>query len=84
MCIGLVGVMTFSLVGRGMKPKELLAATIQPAAVCGLGAGTVFAFTTVFIKLGNQSLTGPSLVVRALFTLVIANTLQILMWGAYL
>ena len=84
MGIGLVGVVTLSLAGRGMKPKELLAATIQPAAVCGLGSGLVFAFTTVFIKLGNLSLSGPSLVVRALFTLVITNTLQILMQGAYL
>jgi drug/metabolite transporter (DMT)-like permease len=84
MSIGLAGVVTLSLAGRGMKPKELLAATVQPAAVCGLGSGMVFAFTTVFIKLGNQSLTGPSLMVRALFTLVITNTLQILMQGAYL
>jgi drug/metabolite transporter (DMT)-like permease len=84
MCVGLVGVVTLSLAGRGMKPKELLAATVQPAAVCGLGSGLVFAFTTVFIKLGNQSLSGPNLVVRALFTLVITNTLQIVMQGAYL
>jgi drug/metabolite transporter (DMT)-like permease len=84
MGIGLVGVMTLSLAGRDMKPKELLAATVQPAAVCGRGSGMVFAFTTVFIKLGNQSLTGPSLLVRALFTLVVTNTLQILMQGAYL
>ena len=84
MGVGLVGVMTLSLTGRGMKPKELLAATMQPAALCGLGAGLVFAFTTVFIKLGNQSLIGPSLVVRGLFTLVVTNTLQILMQGAWL
>jgi drug/metabolite transporter (DMT)-like permease len=84
MCVGLTGVMTLSLAGRGMKPKELLAATFQPAAVCGLSSGTVFAFTTVIIKLGNQSLTGPNLVVRALFTLVITNVLQILMQVAYL
>src|SRR4051794_26766642 len=83
MGVGLVGVMTLSLAGRGMKPKDLLAATIQPAAVCGLGSGLVFAFTTIFIKLGNQSLTGPSLVVRALFTLVVTNILQILMQGLY-
>ena len=84
MGVGLVGVMTLSLAGRGMKPRELLAATLQPAAVCGLGSGFVFAFTTVFIKLGNQSLTGPSLVVRALFTLVVTNILQILMQGGWL
>jgi multidrug transporter EmrE-like cation transporter len=67
MSVGLLGVMMLSLVGRGMKPKELLAATVQPAALCGPGAGTVFAFTTVFIKLGNQSLSGPGLVVRAVY-----------------
>ncbi len=84
MGVGLVGVMTLSLIGRGLKPRDLLAATVQPAALCGLGSGLVFAFTTIFIKLGNQALTGPSLVVRALFTLVITNTLQILMQGAWL
>jgi drug/metabolite transporter (DMT)-like permease len=84
MGIGLFGVMTLSLSGRGLKPKELLGATVQPAALCGLGSGLVFAFTTVFIKLGNQSLTGPSLVVRALFTLVITNLLQIVMQIAFL
>jgi drug/metabolite transporter (DMT)-like permease len=84
MAIGLVGVMTLSLVGRGMKPRELLAATIQPAAVCGLGAGLVFAFTAVFIKLSNQALEGPNLTVRALFTLVVTNTLQIAMQSLYL
>ena len=61
-CIGLAGVMTLSLAGRGMRPAELARATVQPAAVAGLGAGFLFALTTVFIKLANQSLTGPSLV----------------------
>jgi drug/metabolite transporter (DMT)-like permease len=84
MGVGLVGVMTLSLAGRGLRPRELLAATVQPAAVCGLGSGFMFAFTTVFIKLGNQSLTGPSLVVRALLTLVVTNTLQIAMQGLWL
>src|SRR5271167_1835135 len=37
MGIGLTGVMTLSLAGRGLTPRELLAATTQPAAVCGLG-----------------------------------------------
>ena len=84
MGIGLIGVMTLSLAGRGLKPRDLLAATIQPAALCGLGSGFVFAFTTVFIKLANQSLTGPNLMIRALFSLVVTNTLQILMQGAFL
>jgi drug/metabolite transporter (DMT)-like permease len=82
--IGLTGVMTLSLAGRGMRPRDLLAATVQPAALAGLGAGFLFALTTVFIKLANQSLTGPSLFVRALFVLFVTNTLQTLMQGSFL
>src|SRR5262249_48536392 len=76
---GLVGVLTLSLAGRGMRRRDLLAATIQPAALCGLGAGFLFALTTVFIKMANRALDGPSIVVRALFVLVVTNTLQTLM-----
>ena len=83
-CLGLAGVMTLSLAGRGMRQAELARATVQPAALTGLGAGFLFAFTAVFIKLANQALSGPSLFVRALFVLVVTNTLQILMQGAFL
>jgi len=82
--LGLCGVMTLSLAGRGMRPRDILAATVQPAALSGLGAGFLFALTTVFIKLANQALTGPNLVVKALFAVVVTNTLQILMQGAWL
>jgi drug/metabolite transporter (DMT)-like permease len=83
-CIGLSGVMTLSLAGRGMKPMELARATVQPAALCGLGAGFLFALTTVFIKLANRALLSPSLFLRALFVLVVTTTLQTLMQGAYI
>jgi drug/metabolite transporter (DMT)-like permease len=82
--LGLSGVMILSLAGRGFKPADLARATVQPAALAGLGAGFLFALTTVFIKLANQALSGPSLFVRALFVLVVMNTLQILMQGAFL
>jgi len=82
--LSLSGVATLSLAGRGLKPGELLRASVQPAAVCGLGAGFCFAFTTVFIKLSVQALSGPSILVRALFALVVTNTLQTLMQGAWL
>lgn len=84
MGLGLVGVMTLSLAGRGLQPRELLRASVQPAALCGLGAGLCFAFTTVFIKLSIQSLSGPSIMVRALFALFVTNCLQVLMQGAWL
>ena len=84
MAVGVAGVMTLSLAGRGLKSRAQLAATVQPAALCGLGAGFVFALTTVFIKLANQSLEGPNLVIRALFSLVVTNILQIAMQGLWL
>jgi drug/metabolite transporter (DMT)-like permease len=82
--LGLSGVMTLSLAGRGMRPRDILAATIQPAALCGLGAGLLFAFTTVFIKLANQSMANPNIVIKALFGVVVTNTMQIVMQGAWL
>jgi len=82
--LGLSGVITLSLAGRGLKPRDLLAATVQPAALCGLGAGFLFACTTVFIKLANQSIPSPDLVIKALFAVVLTNTLQILMQGGWL
>jgi len=82
--LSLGGVATLSLAGRGLRPGELLQASVQPAALCGLGAGFCFAFTTVFIKLSIQALSGPSIPVRALFALVVTNSLQTLMQGAWL
>ena len=82
--IGLGGVMTLSLAGKGFKPRDLAMATVQPAALCGLGAGFIFAFNIIFIKMAFYSLPGPSLVVRTMFGLVITNTLQIVLQGTFL
>jgi drug/metabolite transporter (DMT)-like permease len=82
--VGLIGVMTLSLAGRGLRPRELVAATVQPAALCGLGAGFMFAMTAIFIKLASRSVAAPSVFVRALFVLVLTTVLQTLMQGAYL
>ncbi|MBM3347970.1 MAG: EamA/RhaT family transporter [Betaproteobacteria bacterium] len=82
--VGLIGVMTLSLAGCGLNARELLRATVQPAALCGLGSGMMFAFTVVFIKLASHAISAESLVVKALLALVISNTMQIAMQGAYL
>jgi drug/metabolite transporter (DMT)-like permease len=82
--VGLSGVLTLSLAGRGLRPLDLVRGTVQPAALAGLAAGFLFSFTAIFIKLANQALSGPSLFVRALFVLVVMNTLQTLMQGAFL
>ena len=82
--IGLVGVLVLSLAGRGLKSGELLAATFQPAALCGLGAGFVFAFTAIFIKDANRALPGDIVVLKAVFGLLVTNLMQTLMQGSYL
>jgi drug/metabolite transporter (DMT)-like permease len=82
--VGLCGVLTLSLAGRGIKPGELLRATFQPAALCGLGAGLCFAFTSIFIKEANRALPGDHVILKAVFGLVVTNLLQTLMQGAFL
>jgi len=82
--VGLVGVQVLSLAGRGLKPRELLAATVQPAALCGLGTGFIFAVITVFIKLANQSIGGDSIFLREVFGLAVTNAMQTVMLVAYL
>ncbi len=82
--VGLAGVLSLSLVGRGLRPREMLAATMQPAALCGLGAGLLFGVTGVLIKLANHAVESPSLVQRALFALFVTNALQTVMQGGFL
>jgi len=83
-CVGLTGVLVLSLAGRGLKAGELLRATVQPAALCGLGAGLCFAFTAIFIKDANRSLHGLHPILQAVFGLVVTNLMQTVMQGAWL
>lgn len=82
--IGVGGVLTLSLGGRGLKPSELLRASVQPAALCGLGAGLCFAFTSIFIKDANRALGGDAVVLNALTGLIVTNAMQTLMQGSFL
>ncbi len=82
--IGVIGVLVLSLAGRGLKPGELLRATIQPAALCGLGAGFCFTTTGLAIRVASHRLGDGDLVVAALLSLVVTNALQTLMQGCYL
>lgn len=82
--VGVGGVLYLSLAGREMSPRGLLQATLQPAALYGLGAGTGFALTAVLIKAANQELAHPDPILRALVTLVVANILQTIMQGGWL
>jgi len=76
------GVLTLSLAGR--PPRELLRATFQPAALCGLGTGLCFAFTSITIKEANRALGPDHPVLQAMFVLLVTNVMQTLMQGAWL
>ena len=82
--LGVCGVLTLSLAGRGLQPRELLRASVQPAALCGLGAGAGFALTGVAIKAATLSLALPDPILAALCALVVTNTLQTLMQGGWM
>ena len=82
--VGLGGVLMLSLAGRGLDPRALLRATVQPAALCGLGAGAGFALSGVGIKAALLALGSPSPVLGALCALVVTNTLQTAMQGGWM
>lgn len=83
-CIGVGGVLVLSLAGRGMALRDIVAATTQPAALCGLGAGFIFAFTAIFIKEANRALPGDIVIIKAVFGLLVTNLMQTAMQGSYL
>jgi drug/metabolite transporter (DMT)-like permease len=82
--IGVVGVLTLSLAGHGMRLRGLLRATFQPAALCGLGTGLCFAFVSVLIKWANLALHGGHPIIQAIYALVVTNAMQTVMLGAWL
>ncbi|GAC1343996.1 MAG: EamA family transporter [Acetobacteraceae bacterium] len=82
--IGVGGVLSLSLTGRGLSPPALLRATVQPAALCGIGAGAGFALAGVGIKAATIALATPDKVHAALCALVVTNTLQTLLQGGFM
>lgn len=82
--VGLAGVLLLSLGGRGLRLGELVRATVQPGALCGLGAGTGLALAGVFAKGAIAALPGPDPVFRALCTLLVTNLLQTALQGGWM
>lgn len=82
--VSVAGTLYLSLAGRVSSLREVLAATVQPSAIYGLGAGLAFALCALAIRAATQTLEGPDATLRALETLVVINTLQTLMQGGWL
>ena len=82
--VGTCGVPTLSLAGRDLHMGTLFRATVQPAALCGLGAGAGFAVAGVGIKAATMALAVSDTILGALFALVVISVLQTLMQGGYM
>jgi drug/metabolite transporter (DMT)-like permease len=77
------GVLLLALGGRQLKLRDLTGSLFQPAALCGLGAGALFAVTGVLVKRATQQLAMPDPVAGAFATLGVVLVLQTAMLGVY-
>jgi drug/metabolite transporter (DMT)-like permease len=83
--LAVVGVLLLSFSGRNMTAHQLLAASLQPAAVCGLGAGLSFALTALALRQASLSLSETvPVMLKALLVLLVTNVLQTLAQGGYM
>jgi drug/metabolite transporter (DMT)-like permease len=81
--MSVAGVLTLALGGRALKARDMLGALGQPAALCGLGAGALFALTGVLVKQATLHLDMPDPVAAALVTLAVVLLLQTAMQGTW-
>jgi drug/metabolite transporter (DMT)-like permease len=77
--IGVVGVMSVAAGGQRLRLPDI----IQPAALCGLGAGLGFTMTSIFVKSASLELATTDKLLAALLALVAVQTWQTLMQGSY-
>ncbi|MFH5925502.1 EamA family transporter [Roseomonas xinghualingensis] len=82
--LGVCAVLWLSLAGQVTSLRQVLQATGQPAALCGIAAGSCFGLTAIAIRAANQELAAPDPVLGALCTLVVTNAMQTVMQGGWL
>ncbi|MEW4467558.1 DMT family transporter [Parasphingorhabdus sp. JC815] len=73
---GVAGILILALAGRGIKTRQLIQALAQPAALCGLGAGSMFAIAAIAIKLATAELSQAGIIGSAMITLVAVMAIQ--------
>ncbi len=78
--LGVIGVMLISARGGALR----LADVVQPAALCGLGAGLGFALTAICVRRATLGVAGDDRILVALVALVVVMTGQVLMQGCWL
>lgn len=81
---GVVGVLVLTLWGQVSHKQSILKSFVNPAARCGLGAGSLFAVTAVFVKRATYDLNVNEPTFAALITLVTVMSIQTVVHGAWL
>lgn len=81
--LGMAGVLTLALGGRDLRGRDVVRALGQPAALCGLGSGALFAITAVFIRRAALHLGLGAPLLAALVTLVTVIAIQVLALGLW-
>lgn len=73
---GVTGVLLLALTGQNLGVAGLSRALGQPAALCGLGAGTMFALTAVGIKFATEQISASGVIGSALICLTLILFIQ--------
>jgi drug/metabolite transporter (DMT)-like permease len=81
--VGVVGVVHISTGNQGLRLRDMAKQISQPAALCGLGAGLLFALTAIFVKRASFAVQTTDHILAALIILVLVVFLQMLMQGLY-
>jgi drug/metabolite transporter (DMT)-like permease len=79
----MIGVVRLSFGRETLRGRDFIRQIGQPAALCGLGAGFLFALTAVFVKRASFAVSTNDRVLAALIVLVLVVFLQLLMQGLY-
>lgn len=83
--VAVAGVLLLSLIGQKVTVRGFIRASLQPAALCGLGAGLAFAMTALALRAATLDLgAGTTVAVKATLVLLITNLGQTLLQGGYM
>jgi drug/metabolite transporter (DMT)-like permease len=77
--VGVAGVMIVAAGGQRLRVSDI----IQPAALCGLGAGFCFTMTSIFVKSASFNIAITDKLLAALIALVVVQACQTIMQGGY-
>ncbi len=78
--IGVFGVIILSSGSARLRFADV----VQPAALCGLGAGLMFALTAIFVKRATFAVATTDKILAALVVLVAVLAIQVMLQGTYI